>query len=102
PSASPPVFRLSLHDALPISGLGVPARVKRRGHAVDALELAVGEVADVAVGRLEGTDEERRALTCDLFGRARVRRHADELVGVLTDRKSTRLNSSHQIISYAV
>src|SRR5207244_13236914 len=62
------IYTLSLHDALPISGVSNGRAVRRR---------------------------RRRAGECHLG-----RHGADGRSG--PDRKSTRLNSSHQIISYAV
>src|SRR5207244_11702032 len=77
--SSPPTtlpFPLSLHDALPISGsagYNMPGGLRLRGHLdVAALDRSLREV---------------------------VRRHESLRT---TDRKSTRLNSSHQIISYSV
>src|SRR5258708_40241838 len=60
-TATTEIYTLSLHDALPISTLARPAKLR----------------------------------TPEQHDRARAR-------GVRRDRKSTRLNSSHQIISYAV
>src|SRR5258708_31961333 len=74
-TATTEIYTLSLHDALPIS-----ATQRRRGP--DGSHAG----ADPP-GRL---GEELRALRGD-----RADQH-------LRDRKSTRLNSSHQIISYAV
>src|SRR5207244_10987232 len=82
PPRPPP---LSLHDALPISG--APFHYPTN--------LAVGPAGDLYVA--------------DGYGNARIHRFAPD--GRLLqswgepggrDRKSTRLNSSHQIISYAV
>src|SRR3712207_9039638 len=77
-TATTEIYTLSLHDALPISALvvhhhrGVPA-----GRLVEAGALdAGGELALAASG--------------------------DDLVARGEDRKSTRLNSSHANISYAV
>src|SRR5256885_9151871 len=67
-TATPQIYTLSLHDALPISPLGAGLG---RGHEAQAEHVGQG------VERLDG--------------------HA-----LLTDRKSTRLNSSHLVISYAV
>src|SRR5689334_23439553 len=75
---------LSLHDALPIS-----LAVDRR--AVPAGEKAFGAEHPVFANQLVG-------LGIDL---GRVGRHA-EADAQLRDRKSTRLNSSHSSISYAV
>src|SRR5207244_11510262 len=66
------IYTLSLHDALPISGGEVVGEPHHRG---------------VRVGRLEQRGQQ-------LAGDAAHR--------LAEDRKSTRLNSSHQIISYAV
>src|SRR2546430_6580287 len=73
-TATTEIYTLSLHDALPIS----PLRALRAG---------VGRVRGVA---LEGRDADDRFRRLE---RAGLR------VG---DRKSTRLNSSHSQISYAV
>src|SRR5258708_27380690 len=83
-TATTEIYTLSLHDALPIYGLAVgllaqrrpvdTGRVPRPAIAVDRDDVLVYVVPRAAV----------------------VERHTRE------DRKSTRLNSSHQIISYAV
>src|SRR5256885_17089499 len=77
-TATTEIYTLSLHDALPI--------YFRRG------DLAL--IIDVRL-------DENRAVRARLHHRRR--RHA-ELAGriLLLDRKSTRLNSSHLVISYAV
>src|SRR5205807_5105968 len=94
------VYPLSLHDALPISiGVG-------------AAGLAIGDEADVEVSLevvrggqgTEGFQEPAALLGRLRRGRGRLRRLTrsggrDRLGG---DRKSTRLNSSHLVISYAV
>src|SRR5690606_41563403 len=76
---------LSLHDALPIS-----ARVELRRRLRHPL-----------VGRARGARRlPRRSDAADRRARApRVARHG---AGAAADRKSTRLNSSHVKISYAV
>src|SRR5437867_8687806 len=72
--APPQLYTLSLHDALPIF-----ARDRNPGGAVDG-RAQVGAV----VARLEQVE-------------------ADRAAGIRGgDRKSTRLNSSHRTISYAV
>src|SRR3712207_7240829 len=85
-TATTEIYTLSLHDALPISDV----------HGASALDGPALPEPDVPLdprpaGRLI----------------ADVLRDADEpvtliAVGPLTDRKSTRLNSSHANISYAV
>src|SRR5690348_17965883 len=71
-TATTEIYTLSLHDALPISAEGVEV----------GDEVVLGAAAAVAHG---GT-------VVDLDGQARA----------VADRKSTRLNSSHPSISYAV
>src|SRR5947208_10688078 len=80
------IYTLSLHDALPISH-----RVDDR----DVREVTVGGVVERVAGDVlrrcqDSSDAEARR-------DERQRRQQSPL-----DRKSTRLNSSHQIISYAV
>src|SRR3712207_9591157 len=77
-TATTEIYTLSLHDALPISKADEQARRIRE---------AGGEVAE-AHARLGRPDAEIVGL-------------AEEL-GARLDRKSTRLNSSHANISYAV
>src|SRR5256885_3407248 len=75
-TATTEIYTLSLHDALPISGVGAGDREARpRGSLVHRERLA------------------RRIGVKD-----RVMDHGDPT----GDRKSTRLNSSHLVISYAV
>src|SRR5438034_339398 len=75
-TATTEIYTLSLHDALPISG---PSRSRRARHA-----------PPTAGGRRAASG--RRAV-----GLPRAPRRPS-----LPDRKSTRLNSSHTVISYAV
>src|SRR5258708_34872222 len=72
-TATTEIYTLSLHDALPICAVGPGG--DRQFSATDAN----GELYEIATAQNE--------LVTGLLG---------------TDRKSTRLNSSHQIISYAV
>src|SRR5690606_41594991 len=83
-TATPEIYNLSLHDALPISCALPPSGMSRRG-------------------RWRARAPDRRP--CGLPSLCRTpaggpRLHPDSLVG--EDRKSTRLNSSHVKISYAV
>src|SRR5438034_6853859 len=85
-TASPDIYPLSLHDALPIS-----ESASARGRGSEA-ERGLGvDQAGVDVAAL-GIDDRG------------VRRHGDVRADRLdqADRKSTRLNSSHTVISYAV
>src|SRR5437588_1901163 len=70
------IYTLSLHDALPISA-GRPAPARRHSEA------------------RHRRDDRTRSRRCALLRRA----HHGAAPG---DRKSTRLNSSHTVISYAV
>src|SRR5947209_13543865 len=74
-TATTEIYTLSLHDALPISGLGKIDRVRAFLHAEPAL--------------VNARDNEGRTLL-------------HWAVATFVDRKSTRLNSSHANISYAV
>src|SRR5437879_7237217 len=71
-SATPEIYTLSLHDALPISGVGVAA-----------LQVA-------------------KALGASVVGTSGSAEKLNKLKSLGLDRKSTRLNSSHRCISYAV
>src|SRR5258708_19337223 len=85
-TATTEIYTLSLHDALPIYRRDVlPAggragRQKARGHPLQ------DPAADDRSGNVCAGDGSARPDGC----------------GPARDRKSTRLNSSHQIISYAV
>src|SRR3712207_9505791 len=85
-TATTEIYTLSLHDALPIYVQGLPdGRIVER-----LLRRVVGEISHVQAFLLHdlevGVGLERRYV-----GRVRI-----------GDRKSTRLNSSHANISYAV
>src|SRR3712207_7629206 len=71
-TATTEIYTLSLHDALPICGVGGPGQLARCGRSRVDRGIVLGSSSHVV-------DE-------DLF----------------EDRKSTRLNSSHANISYAV
>src|SRR5207247_10119060 len=93
PDPSPPeTYPLSLHDALPIYGAHAGRQLDRHGQerlAVDADLERGAERRDGAA--LHHCLERQRGMR----GRERGRDQA-------ADRKSTRLNSSHEWISYAV
>src|SRR5438034_689982 len=99
---SPALYPLSLHDALPISesdaGVsslkenGYYVRIARR--AATPRALAAGEKIHVVV--VEDDAQVGKLLRMMLSMEGLVPRLAS------TDRKSTRLNSSHTVISYAV
>src|SRR3712207_6946331 len=85
-TATTEIYTLSLHDALPIS----------RGLADVVLDERGDEplVAPVRIQDVAGAHEHRRDAVAE--------HHVDGDQAVEQDRKSTRLNSSHANISYAV
>src|SRR5207248_9238855 len=87
------IYTLSLHDALPI--LAGVSRVTG-GPALEPLRPSPAQVV------LLRTASGRPAAVEELVGRGRVVTLADPLPLCNGDRKSTRLNSSHRTISYAV
>src|SRR5256886_5549383 len=85
--ATTEIFPLSLHDALPILA------------PTAALQRLLGQLRVLATGRPEAAagwtaDDDRAVVLC--------LRTIARLESVEPDRKSTRLNSSHSQISYAV
>src|SRR5690242_21465013 len=89
--ATTPISTLSLHDALPISQ-ELPEREAVRAAPLEAA-LAVDplEVPDQVHPEVAARRQRRPAAPARVVGLA-----------LLLDRKSTRLNSSHMSISYAV
>src|SRR5688572_30954604 len=81
-TATTEIYTLSLHDALPI--------FRRQD------DLAIGDVDRAARQLIQALADDTHTLP-HLF-------HADEItvIAITQDRKSTRLNSSHSQISYAV
>src|SRR3712207_7976867 len=88
-TATTEIYTLSLHDALPIFEVGPDAV-----HLVD-----VGDPRDAV---LVGLAPDRLGLRLDAGDRVEQRDRAVEHAQRALDRKSTRLNSSHANISYAV
>src|SRR5258708_8971470 len=99
-TATTEIYTLSLHDALPISSRSprstrisdsasvIPRRLDRASRCAWLLVSAIY----CKSGSLSGAPSRRgRATSISAF-----------FASALSDRKSTRLNSSHQIISYAV
>src|SRR5207244_11513228 len=96
------IYSLSLHDALPIYVVRAEVQCdlsKRQAHH-DPVGLDVRDVVEQQPRHRDHLQVVRAARllpTASLEDRVlRMERERDE------DRKSTRLNSSHQIISYAV
>src|SRR5690606_40104266 len=90
PAATTGLYTLSLHDALPIcDGVGTIGGHRRSGQRVDALDQREGDVVEVDAA-------------VDVRRRDAIAVQKDDVAGRAEDRKSTRLNSSHVKISYAV
>src|SRR5205814_10231833 len=90
---------LPLHDALPIWPL-VDTDVRRRQIPAHAFDAAPLKIQSRRIGRFDQVDflaRTRADVTDENPSARRVVRHP-----VRADRKSTRLNSSHLGISYAV
>src|SRR5687768_17801195 len=85
-TATTEIYTLSLHDALPIYGVGVGVGATNGSGPPAAAALGVG----VIVGMAEPGDAAGASPT------------SGASVAGERDRKSTRLNSSHGYISYAV
>src|SRR2546430_10936846 len=82
------IYTLSLHDALPI------CRAHRRALAgIERAELDAGAVSRPGHGAAQRVDLAHQVSLADA---------ADGRIATHLDRKSTRLNSSHSQISYAV
>src|SRR5207302_6348389 len=101
PPAPTPIYTLSLHDALPIwsndailpepSGGEQAGRGRSPRAVVDAI---LGETGSHSVGPPPTLPERKPAMPESSV--------VSDLMSVIADRKSTRLNSSHVKISYAV
>src|SRR5207244_12881470 len=101
-TATPRLSPVSLHDALPISGAPAGCETQAVDEVGDLRIYEVsGRVAPLCPGQYATLTEQQ--LHDALFLPA-LQLSRDEPAAVLQpgDRKSTRLNSSHQIISYAV
>src|SRR5690242_17849330 len=96
--APPEIYTLSLHDALPICELaeqiGAVGRVGVRAQLTEIAAVVLDRGLDAGVGRVV---EGLVAATTGVVGQADL-----QVTGPTADRKSTRLNSSHMSISYAV
>src|SRR5207244_11019073 len=102
PMSTTQIHTLSLHDALPIYRDGEPVPLHDR----------VGLLVEVVSSIIEGNAHaSRRQFLCKQASQSFSQgqhvviapsQNSQPLLQDLRDRKSTRLNSSHQIISYAV
>src|SRR5687768_18115563 len=94
------IYPLSLHDALPISGGADERRLHVRAAARDLAQVFGDprvQITFIAVAR-----EDRAARLIDVVEAERLAAEALRIHPRQVDRKSTRLNSSHGYISYAV
>src|SRR5207248_7604989 len=101
PPATALIYTLSLHDALPIFDFASELHYSWLCLAVLVLvATGVHRLRSTGIGRamIAVRDNEAAAATLSLSAR-RVKILAFVIAG---DRKSTRLNSSHRTISYAV
>src|SRR5690606_41306476 len=87
-------YALSLHDALPIFNDMI--ETTNPGKLTRIYMMVVGEVCDRQIHGVTGI------VPKDLENKLFIRRESAEPSAGTTDRKSTRLNSSHVKISYAV
>src|SRR5258708_34883339 len=76
-TATTEIYTLSLHDALPISAIPADQAPRRRASSLPLIDRQARNPTRASTHPCDGSPAQR-------------------------DRKSTRLNSSHQIISYAV
>src|SRR5256885_7262554 len=91
-TATTEIYTLSLHDALPI----YQHAAQRRGRR------GVEAAAHRAMLRDMVVDDARDPHVAELAEQRAQQRFLEPVVLVERDRKSTRLNSSHLVISYAV
>src|SRR5207244_12939717 len=90
-TTTPEIYTLSLHDALPIYVLSDERRaVPLHGHQL--LQRHLQSQFQQELGRAPSMDAKV----------SEIRHQCSAHLFAVGDRKSTRLNSSHQIISYAV
>src|SRR5207244_11164648 len=95
-------YTLSLHDALPISKAIYKRQVLELGGNDPIIVMEDADLAEAATLAAAGSYK-NSGQRCTAVKRMIVQETvADRFVELLLDRKSTRLNSSHQIISYAV
>src|SRR5207248_10091364 len=95
-------FTPSLHDALPISWFAVAFAAALPFAVEGRRSIAVVNVALLAASLLLVHQMERGSQWSPYYRITLFQDRADTVVEVNKDRKSTRLNSSHRTISYAV
>src|SRR5207248_7611428 len=94
PTATPPLYPLSLHDALPISII--------RAVEMTSRDMPIDMVLHTPGGLVLAAEQIASALSAHPAPVTVYVPHYAMSGGTLIDRKSTRLNSSHRTISYAV
>src|SRR5207244_11570529 len=92
------LYTLSLHDALPIYLIRGEGAVVERNLVEQPVELAV----PIRLARAAEEEREAAVVLREADVRLALQLAVDVKLRKIRDRKSTRLNSSHQIISYAV
>ena len=99
-TATTEIYTLSLHDALPISGnpAGQEVAFYQRVLGMLLRRLSRYTVCCTPSAPLSGSLARRCSLSADVDLHCQLRCRRNQL----GDRKSTRLNSSHLVISYAV
>src|SRR5205085_9604660 len=97
-TSTAPTYTLSLHDALPICAKGLSERAVVYRHALRNAMLPVLTVLGLQFGALLAG----AIVTEKIFSWPGIGRLTIDAIGNREDRKSTRLNSSHSQISYAV
>src|SRR5207244_12973927 len=95
-TATPSIHTLSLHDALPISWSTIVQEIQVM-HTVHLTAIS----PEINEG-LRALHQQQHPLTLVTVSQSCAHSYADYTPFDYVDRKSTRLNSSHQIISYAV
>src|SRR5207244_9839108 len=99
-SATTETYTLSLHDALPISG---KFSVFESGALLRNLRSLLAQSRPLRpTDILRANDASRKDNSTVFVDQTRLSAPLASLTTLAGDRKSTRLNSSHQIISYAV
>src|SRR5207253_8118234 len=92
------IYTLSLHDALPICELLTKAHGEIDSFRFDGASASAAEVLDEC--RTFGLMRQQKLVIVD--NADALLKSPEDVEGAAPDRKSTRLNSSHVAISYAV
>src|SRR5207253_4962741 len=93
---------LSLHDALPISTFCRRGREVKHGKRRCTQSIEAVQRVEIADDRYDAMAAQPRDVARPARETVKLRPPTQEIRGAQRDRKSTRLNSSHVAISYAV